>query len=200
MTRNSELEILIAAVRLKTLISADRGLQSRRVIAVYTAMASNFIAWLAVAGHFVKSEVAKTALLQNLQCEVGDNHRGMLLDFAEKCDALPDYDDYQYVSGDVGLVWALLRDPEYRGLRGLAVVATLEYLSLTFVPELARRAEECGCTDHQYPRVHGEADIAHSDILLKALKAEIGADYRSAETVVIGAVKAAEDLVRRIFS
>ncbi len=207
MMKSFDVELRLASERLEFFLRKNRrmlgesGLESQRTIARYTAaIAGNFFAWLAIAGHFVRHERSRFVLLDNLRCEMRSNHRGMLLRFAEKCGALPGKDEYEHVAYHVGSVYNLLAEPSLAGLRGLALIATLEHLSLVFMRELTRMAEESGCTDFTYTQAHGAADVAHSIALIEAVRAEMGEGYQSAETVVAEASRLAEDLINQIFS
>ena len=201
MMRSFDVELQLASQRLMSLVFANRESESNVVIARYTAaVEGNFIAWLGMTYPWLRHERARFVVLDNLRCEMRGNHRGMLLRFAENCDAVPDKDEYKYVSQSVNKVGSLFGQPTLAGLRGLAVLATLEHLSLVFIPELARRAKGCGCTDFTYTQTHGAADVAHSIALIEAVGDEMVMGYVSAETVVIEAMRVAEDLVSNIFS
>lgn len=201
MMKHFDLELQLASQRLSSLIWANRSLESRVVIARYTAaMAGNFIAWLGMTYPWLRHERAMFVVLDNLRCEMGGDHRGMLLRFSDNCGASPIYGDHQYVATKVNLVWTVLSQPTLAGLRGLAILATLEHLSLTFIPELARRAKECGCTNFNYTNTHGAAGVSHSIALIEAVRDEMVMGYISAETMVHEAMRVAEDLVTNIFS
>ncbi len=207
MMRAFEVELQFASQRLEAFLKANRrllgesGLESQMVVGRYAAaIAGNFIAWLGMTYPWLRHERARRVVLDNLRCDMGVNRRSVLLRFAKKCGAILGVDEYEHVAYHVGSVFNLLADPSLAGLRGLALLATLERLSLTFIPELARMAEECGCVDFTYIQSHNSASAAHSIALIEAVSDEMVVGYLSAETVVAEASRLAEDLINQIFS
>lgn len=174
---------------------------SRTVIARYTAaVAVNFTDWIGKTIPWARHETAYHALVDNLRCEASQDHVGMLLRFAAHSKAMPDHKDYAHTYDEVASIRKLFAEPATAGLSGVALCAVLENTSEIFIPDLARRAKELGCTDFTYTNVHGEADAEHSDAFLRATEAEETMGYRSAEYFVNDAAEQAIALIARIYA
>ncbi len=172
------------------------------VIATYTAaVAVNFTDWIGKTLPWARHELARYALTDNLRCEAVQDHVGMLLNFAFYSDATPEAEHYQHVRGAVFEIRQLFADPKTAGLSGVALCAVLENTSEIFIPDLAKRAKECGCKDFTYTDVHGIADVEHSDAFTKATIAELTMDYGlHDEQIVLKAATLAVNLIRAIYS
>lgn len=184
-------------IRLRMLYSqAD----PQKIIRRYTAaVASNFVAWLGMTIPWVRHEASQHALVDNLRCELSEDHTSMLLSFAEACRALPETEDYRHVAKWLASVRALFRDPVSAGLGGLALVATLEHTSRLFIPDLKVQALSCGCPDFTYTDCHGGADAKHASDLVLALESEMGMGYHREGDKVIEGILAAGNLISCIY-
>lgn len=172
---------------------------SRLVIARYTAAISgNFQQWLAIT--FARDVEANGIVLSNLNCEGQEDHRGMLLGFAKSCNTKPGDADRDHSEYEVQVIFDLLTNKKTRGLHGVALGAVLETTSKIFVPDLEKRARECGCTDFTYIEKHGEADIKHADEFLRALELEMEAGYETPWDIAQHARHAAQQLIIKIFA
>ncbi len=173
---------------------------ARTVIARYTAaVAVNFTDWIGKTIPWARHETAYHALVDNLRCEAAEDHVGMLLRFAELSDAVPAREDFAHTTREVEAIRKLFADSAQSGLNGVALCAVLENTSEIFIPDLARRAMECGCSDLIYTDVHGEADVEHSDAFLDAAEAEMTMRYPDASASVAQATRVAVDLIARIY-
>lgn len=174
---------------------------SQTVIARYTAaVAVNFTDWIGKTIPWARHETAHHALVDNLRCEAVQDHVKMLLNFAMFSKAMPDREDYAHTYLEVANIRKLFAEPSTAGLSGVALCAVLENTSEIFIPDLARRAKELGCTDFTYTNVHGEADVEHSNAFLKATEAEETMGYRNAEYFVKDAAELAVALIARIYT
>lgn len=175
---------------------------SHLVIARYTAaVAVNFTDWIGKTIPFVRHEDSYQVLVNNLRCESAHDHVGMLLQFAELSGSLPGRDDYVHVAEQVGLIRSLFTDSNGAGLCGIALCAFLENTSEIFIPDLARRAKECGCTDFTYTDIHGEADIEHSEAFIRALQVEYSnGGYFNPDFLANLAMCDARKLIAKIYS
>lgn len=153
---------------------ADSETKKRFMIAKYTAaFAVNFTDWIGKTHPWVRSPEARFALDDNLRCEQKQDHVGMLLRFTTQCKAVPEREHYDAVAREVADIRDLFKDVRVAGLTGLVLLAILENTSEVFIPRLEDWARSMGCTDLEYTSVHGEADVEHSDTLLKALEVEV---------------------------
>ena len=182
-------------------IIAHSKVDSRTIIARYTAaVAVNFTDWIGKTIPWARHETARHALVDNLRCEAVHDHVRMLLNFAALSKAMPDREDYAHTYDEVTDIRKLFAEPTTAGLSGVALCAVLENTSEIFIPDLARRAKECGCTDFEYTNVHGEADVEHSDAFLRATEAEQTMGYRNPEYFVRDATELAVALIARIYA
>ncbi|MES3005647.1 MAG: hypothetical protein V4664_01725 [Patescibacteria group bacterium] len=173
----------------------------RKLIGGYTAaVAAEFQAWLGATYAFARHETAQYALKDNIRCEIGNDHIGMLYDFAEQANSLPTKNDYEWVKDCMGDMRRLFEDTERLGLIGVTVLAVLESTSTLFIPVLAKAGKVNGVKDFTYTNAHGEADIAHSDAFIKAMEAEMSEGYRNPEELMSKAANMTMNLVLRIFA
>src|SRR4051812_15565460 len=90
-----------AKSRVKGIVAASE-IDLRIVIARYTAaIAVNFTDWIGKTIPWVRHEVAYSSLVDNLRCEAGHDHVGMLLRFAELSKALPGRDEFDHTRREV---------------------------------------------------------------------------------------------------
>ena len=150
--------------------------QQRMIIGTYTlAIEPNFIQWMRIAKSYVKSSEAVNALSINLQDEINQDHRKMLRDFAQGCGFNPGFENYslcfERAMPPVLRMWEMFA--KGIGIRNLAAITILEYVSPVFIPYLEEMGKRLGCTDFTYTKIHGEADIEHSMSMRDSLMAEI---------------------------
>ena len=156
--------------------------KAKWLISKYTAaFAINFTDWMGKTLPWVRHELARYALTDNLRCEATEDHVGMLIEFAKDCEAFPDTGNYLDTAHAVSMVRDLLKDPRTAGLAGLTMMTLLEHTSAKFIPVLERMATLCGSTNLRYTQVHGEADKKHSEAFTNALAAEWGMGYTEEE-------------------
>lgn len=182
-------------------IVSNSNTDSRTVIARYTAaVAVNFTDWIGKTIPWVRHEVARYALVDNLRCESVNDHVGMLQRFAAFSNAVPSHPDYAYTSEEVAAIRKLFAEPKTAGLSGVVLCAVLENTSEIFILDLARRARERGSTDFTYTDVHGEADIEHSTAFAKATEAEMTMGYSDVDFHLIAAMDCAVRLIAKIYA
>jgi hypothetical protein len=146
--------------------------ERRGIIARYTAvLEGNFIYWMTGAYLCVQSEESRSIILDNLREEVRDCHPGMLRKFAIASQAVPTDSDafavYQNLSNVRLFIGRLSR------VRILVMMAFFEGFIQRFMPYLAELARRQGSTEQEYTDVHGVCDVAHTQELYRALKAEM---------------------------
>ncbi len=174
---------------------------SRTIIARYTAaVAVNFTDWIGKTIPWARHETTYHALVDNLRCEVVQDHVKMLLNFATLSKAMPEREDYAYIYDEVANIRKLFAEPATAGISGVALCTVLENTSDIFIPDLAKRAKELGCTDFTYTNVHGEADVEHSEAFLKAMEEEETMGYLNAEYFIKDASEQAVALIARIYA
>ena len=162
------------------------------LIANYTAaIAINFTDWMGKTLPWVRHELSRFVIIDNLRCETVEDHATMLEKFAEHCNATPTAMSYSHVNYGVRTVRGLFYTPYWAGLSGIALLALLENTSMDFIPVLKQVAGELRCPfEHQkYIRIHGEADITHSEQFLKALEAEASMGYGDQCAPILGMVQ-----------
>ena len=174
---------------------------SRTVIARYTAaIAVNFTEWMGRTLPWTRHEFTKYVLTDNLRCEITEDHTGMLFRFAENSGIKLESSDYAYTKKEIANIRIMLSNPNSISLSGTALCAVLENTSLVFIPDLAKKARECGCSDFTYTVKHGEADTEHSNLLILALNKESRAGHCSPEATINVSATVAVDLIRKIYS
>lgn len=172
---------------------------SFEVIACYTAaIAGNFQLWLAFTT--ARDPYARWVIEDNLTLEKQEDHVGMLRNFAKFSEATPGRECYDHVERDVAAINKLFTNPRNCGLSGIALVAMLENTSKIFIPDLALRAKQRGCTNFTYTDKHGEADVAHSSAFLKALELEMTMGYEVPGKIVQKAIDAGVALIAKIYT
>ena len=192
--------ILDAKIKVQKIVTESKK-DPHVVIARYTAaVAVNFTDWIGKTIPWTRHEAAYNALVDNLRCESSQDHVGMLLRFAALSKALPNREDYAHTDMEVAAIRKLLAEPATAGLSGIALCAVLENTSEIFIPDLARRAEKCGCTDFTYIDVHGAADVEHSYAFLKATEAEQTMRYQDSDFLVTAATETALALIAKIYA
>lgn len=146
--------------------------QRRGIIARYTSvLEGNFIYWMAGAYLSVKSEDARSIVLENLHEEVRDCHPGMLRRFAMSANAVPTDSDALAVYPELTKVRLFLG--RLSGVRIVLMMAFFEGLIQRFMPFLAELAERQGSFEREYTDVHGVCDVVHTQELFHALAAEM---------------------------
>lgn len=174
---------------------------SKTIIQRYTAaVAINFTDWIGKTLPWARHEYARYALTDNLRCEAVQDHVGMLMNFAKLSNALPDGVHYREVGEVISVIRQLFADPNTAGLAGIALCGILENTSEIFIPDLERRASELGCTDLTYTKVHGVADVEHSDAFGKATIAEFEMGYNCGDEFIQKAANLAVHLIRVVYS
>jgi hypothetical protein len=150
-------------------LSAD---QRRGIVARYTAvLEGNFIYWMTAAYLSVRSEEARSIILENLHEEVRDCHPGMLRKFAIAANAVPTDSDALAVYRDLTNVRLFLGR-----LSAVPIVVTMAFFEgyiQRFMAFLAKLATEQGSLELEYTDVHGVCDVAHTQGLYRALAAEM---------------------------
>ncbi|HYM05502.1 MAG TPA: iron-containing redox enzyme family protein [Terriglobales bacterium] len=156
--------------------------ERRGIIARYSAvLEGNFIYWMTGAYLSVRTQEAKSIILDNLHEEVRDCHPGMLRKFAMAAQAAPGESDalavYQNLSNVRLFIGRLSPVPI------LAMMAFFEGFIQRFMAFLADVARRQGSVEQEYTDVHGVCDIAHTQGLLQALEAERALACDSGEPV-----------------
>jgi hypothetical protein len=146
--------------------------QRRGIIARYTAvLEGNFIYWMTGAYLSVRSEEARSIILDNLSEEVRDCHPGMLRRFAIAAQAVPTDSDAMAVYGDLMNVRLFIG--RLSGVKILLMMTFFEGFIQRFMAYLAELARRQGSMEQEYTDVHGVCDVAHTQELLRALTAEM---------------------------
>jgi hypothetical protein len=146
--------------------------QQRGIIRRYTAvLEGNFIYWMTGAYLGVKSEEARSIILDNLREEVRDCHPGMLRRFALAAHAIPNDSDALAVQGD--LMNVRLFVGRLMGIPSLIMMAFFEGFIQKFMAFLSALAIAQGSEELEYTEVHGVCDVGHTKELFRALAAEL---------------------------
>jgi len=170
---------LLASLPRTEELSAD---ERRGIIARYTAvLEGNFIYWMTGAYLSVRSEVARSIILENLHEEVRDCHPGMLRKFAMAAHAVPKDTDalavYRSLSNVRLFIGRLSPVPI------VVMMAFFEGLIQRFMPYFAELAQRQGSVEQEYTDVHGVCDVAHTQELFRALEAEMALAHDSRKLV-----------------
>jgi hypothetical protein len=166
---NQAIDALISSLPNPERLTAD---QRRGIIARYTAvLEGNFIYWMTGAYLAVKSEEARTIILDNLHEEIRDCHPGMMRRFALSAEAAPTDTDALNVYQDLSNVRLFVG--RLSGVPMVVMMAFFEGFIQKFMDFLAKLAAKQGSLEMEYTDVHGVCDIAHTEGLLRALEAEM---------------------------
>jgi hypothetical protein len=175
-------------------LSAD---QRRGIIARYTAvLEGNFIYWMTGAYLSVKSEEARSEIIENLLEEVRDSHPAMLRKFALAAHAIPTDSDALAVYRDLTNVRLFVG--RLSAVRIVIMMAFFEGFIQKFMSFLAELAADQGSAEMEYTDVHGVCDIAHTQGLFHALGAEISINSPESETDLFEGVNLLSGLIRTI--
>ena len=176
---NSIVDDLLASLPRAENLSAD---ERRGIIARYTAvLEGNFIYWMTGAYLSVRSEEARSLILENLREEVRDCHPGMLRKFAMAAHAVPKDSDALAVYLNLSNVRLFIG--RLSPIPILAMMTFFEGFIQRFMPYLAELAQRQGSVEQEYTDVHGVCDVAHTKELFRALEAEMALADDSAKTV-----------------
>jgi hypothetical protein len=160
---------LLASLRNPALLSAE---ERRGIIARYTAvLEGNFIYWMTGAYISVRSDEARTKIMDNLREEVRDCHPEMMRRFAIAAHALPTDADAEAVYRNLMNVRLFIG--RLSPVPILATMALFEGFIQRFMPYLAELAQRQGSAEMEYTDVHGVCDITHTQELFRALEAEM---------------------------
>ena len=173
-------------------LAADQG---RGIIARYTAvLEGNFIYWMTGAYLSVGSEEARSIILGNLLEEVRDCHPGMLRRFAMAAHAVPTDADALAVYRD--LMKVRLFVGRLSGVQILLMMTFFEGFIQRFMAFLAELARRQGSVEQEYTDVHGVCDVAHTQELLRAVRAEMSLNPPAPEMNLLEGV----DLLRTLLT
>jgi hypothetical protein len=161
-------ELIVSLPDPKLLSSEER----RALIARYSSvLEGNFIYWMTAAYMAVKSEEARSIILDNLHEEIRDAHPAMLRRFTLAADAYPTEQDARAVHNDMTNVRLFLG--KLSGVQSVITMAFFEGFIQRFMAYLADLATAQGSTEMEYTDVHGVCDIEHTDGLFRALALEL---------------------------
>ena len=174
--------------------------ERRGLIARYTAvLEGNFIYWMTGAYLSVKSDLARSIILENLHEEVRDCHPGMLRRFATAAHAVPTDTDAFAVSRSLSNVRLFIG--RLSPVPIVLMMAFFEGFIQRFMAYLADLARLEGSVEQEYTDVHGVCDVAHTQGLLRALETEMSLadDSREPATNLFEGVELLQSLIRDIF-
>ena len=175
-------------------LSAD---QRRGIIARYAAvLEGNFIYWMTGAYLSVKSEEARSEIIENLQEEVRDSHPAMLRRFAVAAHAVPTDLDALAVYEDLTSVRLFVG--RLSTVRLITMMAFFEGFIQKFMSFLAELAADQGSAEMEYTDVHGVCDIEHTQGLFRALEGEMSLNPPESETDLFEGVNLLSRLIRTI--
>lgn len=81
----------------------------------------------------------------------------------------------------------------------IAILATLENLSLDFIPDMTKRAERLGATDLKFFHEHGVADIRHAEELCRAAAVVFGMEKTFDEKALIEGIDLGARIIERMY-
>lgn len=163
------IEDLLASLPKPDRLSAE---ERRGIIARYTTvLEGNFIYWMTGAWIAVRSEEARSKILENLHEEVRDSHPLMMRAFAMAAHAVPTDADALAVHQNLTAVRLFIG--RLSAVRIVVTMAFFEGLIQRFMPYLAELARLQGSAEMVYTDVHGVCDVTHTEELYRALQAEM---------------------------
>jgi hypothetical protein len=164
-----EIGDLLASFRSPAQLSSD---ERRAIIARYTAvLEGNFIYWMTGAYIAVRSDEARSKIMENLHEEVRDSHPLMMRRFSIAAQAVPTVSDALAVQRSLTDVRLFIG--RLSAIPILVTMAFFEGFIQKFMPYLADLALRQGSSEMEYTDVHGVCDITHTLELWNALEAEI---------------------------
>src|SRR5438094_6125001 len=135
--------------------------ERRGTIARYAAvLEGNFIYWMTAAYLSVRSEEARSIILENLREEIRDCHPGMMRRFALAAHAAPTDSDALAVYRDLSNVRLFVG--RLSAVKIVLMMAFFEGFITRFMPYLADLAARQGSAEREYNDVHGVVDIMHN--------------------------------------
>jgi hypothetical protein len=162
---------LMASLPISESLTAE---QRRGIIARYSAvLEGNFIYWMTGAYLSVRTDEARTIILENLHEEVRDCHPGMMRRFAIAAHSVPTERDFLAVYQDLSNVRLFVGRLSPVPL--LLMMGFFEGFIQRFMAFLEDLSTRQGSAEREYTQVHGVCDIAHTAGLFRALAAEIAA-------------------------
>lgn len=179
-------------------LSAD---ERRGMIARYAAvLEGNFIYWMTGAYLSVRTEEARSIILDNLHEEVRDCHPGMMRRFALAAHAVPTDSDAFAVYPSLSNVRLFIG--RLSPVPIVVMMAFFEGFIQKFMAYLAELAQRQGSAELEYTDVHGVCDVAHTQGLFRALEAEMAVAQDSGEPVknIFEGVDLLQTLIRDIFA
>ena len=173
--------------------------ERRGIIARYSAvLEGNFIYWMTGAYLSVRSDEARSIILDNLHEEVRDCHPGMLRKFAMAAQAVPTDADalaiYRNLS-DVRLFVGRLTPVPM-----VVMMAFFEGFIQRFMPYLAELAKRQGSAEQEYTDVHGVCDVTHTQELYRALEAEMALATDGESANLFEGVDLLQALIRKVIT
>jgi Iron-containing redox enzyme len=185
---------VLASLPKPELLSAD---QRRGIIARYAAvLEGNFIYWMTGAYLSVRTEEARSIVLENLREEVRDCHPGMMRKFAVAAHAAPTQSDFRAVSAELTNVRLFVG--RLSAGRLLLMMAFFESFIQRFMIFLAELGDRQGSIEQEYTQVHGVCDIAHTEGLFRALAVEMGCGPLESEADLFEGVDLLRALIQTI--
>jgi len=185
---------LLASLPDPAQLSAD---QRRGLIARYSAvLEGNFIYWMTGAYLAVRSEEARSKILENLHEEVRDSHPNMLRKFAIAAHAVPTVADAWAVYRDLTKVRLFIGRLSAAPL--VLTMAFFEGFIQRFMAFLADLAQRQGSTEMEYTDVHGVCDITHTEELWRSLEAEMAINPVDPETDIFEGMDLLRTLIETI--
>jgi hypothetical protein len=164
-----EIEDLLASFPNPAQLSCE---ERRAIIARYTAvLEGNFIYWMTGAYIAVRSDEARSKIMENLHEEVRDSHPLMMRRFSIAAQAVPTVSDSLAVQRSLTNVRLFIG--RLSAVPILVTMAFFEGFIQKFMPYLADLAVRQGSSEMEYTDVHGVCDITHTLELWNALEAEI---------------------------
>jgi len=175
-------------------ISSD---ERRGMIARYAAvLEGNFIYWMTATYLSVGSEEARAKIIDNLREEIRDCHPGMMRRFAIAANALPTDSDARDVYKDMANVRLFVG--RFPAVRIVLMMAFFEGFIQRFMGYLAELAAKQGSKEFEYTDVHGVCDVAHTEDLFRALRAEMALNPTECEGNLFEGVDLLRTLIRTI--
>jgi hypothetical protein len=164
-----EIADLLASFQNPAQLSSD---ERRGIIARYTTvLEGNFIYWMTGAYIAVRSDEARSKIMENLLEEVRDSHPLMMRRFSIAAQAVPTVSDSLAVQRSLTNVRLFIG--RLSAVPILVTMAFFEGFIQKFMPYLADLALRQGSSEMEYTDVHGVCDITHTLELWNALEAEI---------------------------
>lgn len=131
---------------------------------------SRFVSWMSATWAVCQSPIARKELVDNINCEVNEDHVAMLDRFVSQSYA---FSDQPKISPTLQELISFLTLHTGSALSGLVILGGMEYVSKIGMDWLSQAGKKLKFKDMEYAEVHQVVDNAHYESAVVALLDEL---------------------------